>query len=39
MYRCEICKRMGKDFAVPIDKIGTELMEAHLQEHTRKGES
>jgi hypothetical protein len=30
---CEQCKREGKEFKVPWDRIGAALMQQHLKEH------
>lgn len=30
LYVCNRCKDAGKDFSVPADEIGVELMKAHL---------
>lgn len=32
MYSCNLCKADGKEFKVPADEIGVELMKAHLNE-------
>ena len=32
MYRCNTCTADRKEFAVPADEVGIELMWAHLQD-------
>jgi hypothetical protein len=31
LYVCEQCRRAGQEFKVPADRIGVELMKAHLK--------